>query len=99
MGTLEELKKQNQRLKNQIQAKKEMLEIGRARNKLLKENKALRFASKHGGLISFANTSARIGGKIGKGFVKWAKMIAEKEEKEEMMKKRMMQGRKHRRRR
>lgn len=98
MPTLTELKRQNEILRHQLQARKEMIDIGRERNKLLKENKALKFVSKHPRLVSFASPTAKLGTRFGKGLVKWANKVAEAERREQMAKRRMSSGRKRRRR-
>jgi len=79
MSTLNELKKQNEKLRNQLKARAELEEIGRERNKLMKENKNLLFAMKHKGLLSsakklssFGQKSGVIGKKVGIGI--WKKL-------------------------
>jgi len=65
MPTLEELKRENQRLRNLIKSKKEMEDIGKERNRLLQENKALLRQAKYSKQIAFAKGVGRATGKVG----------------------------------
>lgn len=72
MATLEELRKENERLKNFQKAEEELYEIGRERKRLEKENRNLRSP----GRLKTINVLKRTGrgfGIMGKGLVKGLK--------------------------
>lgn len=69
MTTLDELKKENKRLRSVISSQGEMEKIGKERNRLLKENKALLKQAKFGKAISIGKT---VGLRVGRGAVKGA---------------------------
>ena len=66
MTTLEELRKENQKLRTKMKSLEEMKKIERERNRLAKENKALMIRLKHPGLIKFANKSSKAANSFGK---------------------------------
>lgn len=70
MATLQELQKQNQKLREEIREKTSLMEIGKERNRLLKENKALLINLKHSRKIAFlqgvGRTTEKAGKKIGR---------------------------------
>jgi lysozyme family protein len=91
--TIQELKRENERLKNQVQAKKELIDIQKERNRLLKENKALVAYGKHPqfyeGAKHLGKTSLRFGKIAGKGFMSWAKKVAEADRRSQIAQRKM----------
>lgn len=103
MATLQELKKRNVELRFQlaekqklIDAKKELLEIGKKRNALIKENAKLMREAKFGSQLRFARgvgkglgkasvKAGKIGLIAGKALIKHAKKIAEADEREKRL--------------
>ena len=87
MATLEELQQQNKKLKAEIEAKRELTEIQRKRENLIKENKRLLRQAKFGKQIKFAKGVGkglgRVSLKVGKALVKHAKKIAEADDREQ----------------
>jgi len=63
MATVNELKRENEKLRNRIEAKKEMIEIGRERNRLLKQNKTLLKSLKRGGKPSIVGEIGKLTGR------------------------------------
>jgi hypothetical protein len=90
MPTLEELKRTNERLRNELNAKKELITIGKERQQLIKQGKQLEFLMKHPGIVRFGGIPAKVGKSIGKAglkyggiagkkVLKWAERVAENE--------------------
>ena len=98
MATLQELRRKNEKLRNRLKAKRELLDIGEARNRLLKENKALLLEAKYGKQMRFAKSvgrkTSKVGSKLGRGIGRglWtmAKRIDEAGRKEEMARRKVM---------
>ncbi len=66
MPTLEQLRKENQRLRNLQKSKQEIEVMARERKKLIKEGKILARKTKYSSLISFGKRSKRVGKHVGK---------------------------------
>ncbi len=92
MATLQELKKRNEQLKNQLKSQQETEAIGRERNRLLRENTILlrqrRFPGTTKFVRKFGDQFMKKTTQIGRSLVKIARKIDEAERKEEMLKKR-----------
>lgn len=100
MVTLEELRRKNEKLRNELKAKEEIKEIGRERNRLLKEQTRLIRQKKFSKVIAAGRIGKRVGKKVGKvtgrvagklgiklgkGLLQIAKNIAENERREKML--------------
>jgi len=102
MVTLQELQEQNRKLRAQLEAKQELIKIQQERNRLLKENKNLQFASKYGGLVRVGSSIGRgiskgatkVGKGLGKGFVAWGRKLQEAERREQMAQRKIKKVRK-----
>jgi len=96
MATLEEIKRKNERLRANIQAKKEIMQIGQERSRLLKEKALLLRVSKMSPekiarqkriaekLIKVAKSTKR-------GFLKWGQRLVEAEKREKEARRKAMQ--------
>lgn len=93
MPTLKELKRENERLRNKIKAKKDLISIGEERNKLLRENKALMRQMKYGSSLSvaqkFGEKGARYGKKLGKNLLILGRKIEAAQREEEMLRRKI----------
>lgn len=94
MTTLEELKRQNEKLRNQLEARKEIEKISQERNKLLRENRALLLKKKYPRLVSsvgkFGKFTKTSGIKVGKGLLRIAKNIEAMERRESKISRKVM---------
>lgn len=115
MVSLEKLKRENQRLKaeskrklerlnNVNKAQKEIISIGKQREKLIRENKALKFAKKHPralragkafirGSDKFAVEGTKVAKKFGRGLVILSKRIEEANRREKAALKKLEKAR------
>lgn len=93
MPTLEELKRENAKLRAEAEGKRELIKLGEERNRLLRENKNLMRQAKFGKEIevgkAIGRATAKIGKTFGRGFLIIAKNIAEAEKKEQELRRKM----------
>ncbi len=89
MVTLDEARRENQRLRNQLEAKRESEAIGRERNRLLKENAILLRRQKFPKTARFADSFARgfVGGtkNLGKNLLTIATKIDNAEKRSQAL--------------
>jgi len=93
MNPLEELKRRNQKLRNELKAREELEMLGKERKMLLKENKRLVMEKKYFGAIkkgkSIGLATKKISQRIGKGLVGFAKVVDNIDKKAKQENKRM----------
>lgn len=88
--SLAELQRENERLRNQIKAKEEMIKLSRQRNALARENRSLIREMKYGGAYKFGRKAGEVGKKLGKGLLTIAKNIEASQRKEDMLRRKQV---------
>ena len=98
MATLEELKRQNEKLRNEAQAKRELAEIQKERFKLIAENKSLVRRAKFGRSISIASklgsTTAKVGKGIGRSLIRIGHNLNEQDRRAKLARSKLKKARK-----
>ena len=87
MGTLEELKRENERLKNIQSGIRDMQKIQAERIRLMKENKRLARGIKYGKVINTGKRCGSTGVKIFKTLQKWGANLEEAEKRQKRLNK------------